>query len=289
MTPSVPLLVASSVRYGYPACPDFLGPIDLAIHAGDCWAIVGPNGAGKSTLVRLLAGLRRPAAGSIELHGRRLGSLTPQERARRIAFLPQSACGALTDVQLTAHELVLMGRYPHRRIGLFESPEDWRIADEAMRITDVYGYRDRRLSTLSGGEAQRVHLAAALAQQPELLILDEPTTGLDLKHQIDLFEILRDQVSGCGPDAGLRKLSAWMVVTHDVNLAARYATHVLLLHEGRAIASGPPQAVLRPSVLENVYGVRLHSLADAEGHPWLVPFVVQASRLHGAAGTAPPP
>lgn len=256
------LMVLRLVRYGFAGRADFLGPISLRIGRGECWAIVGPNGAGKSTLLRLLAGLLKPRSGEIEFEGKPLGRLTARDRARRIAFLPQQMSG---DLDFRVDDLVLMGRYPHRSLALFESAEDHRIAEQAMARTQTLAFADRLITTLSGGEAQRVHLAAALAQQPALLLLDEPTASLDLQHQLAVFDILRGQAVGGGPTV--------VVVTHDVNLAARFCTHVLLLNDGKAVASGPPGDVLTPAVLEPVYGVTLTALAfpNDPARRWLVP------------------
>ena len=262
MSHSPPILTLRLVRFGYSDRSDFLGPVSLRIGRGECWAIVGPNGAGKSTLLRLMASLLKPRSGDIEFVATSLAHLRPRDRAKRIAFLPQQAHG---DLDFRVGEYVLMGRYPHRSFGLFESAEDHRFADEAMSRTQTTEFADRPLATLSGGEAQRVHLAAAFAQQPELLLLDEPTASLDLQHQLAVFSILRDQAMGGGPTV--------VVVTHDVNLAAAFCSRVLLLHDGKAVANGPPEIVLTPGVLEPVYGVRLGmlSLPDDPARSWLVP------------------
>jgi iron complex transport system ATP-binding protein len=249
------------VRFGYANRPDFLGPISWFIARGQCVAIVGPNGAGKSTLIRLIAGLLTSREGDLKFQGRSLSSMSSRDRARHIGFLPQRTPESL---DFTVRDVVLMGRYPHRSMGLFESAGDHRIADEAMRRTGVIEFADRSIDTLSGGEAQRVHLAAVLAQQTDLLLLDEPTASLDIKHQFDVFEILRDFLKPDGP--------AVVVVTHDVNLAAMFCSHVLLLHEGRPVAAGTPQEVLTANRLRAVYEVELAALPLSDSpHQWLVP------------------
>jgi len=256
------MLSLREVRFGFPTRPDFLGPISLSVEAGQCWAIVGPNGAGKSTLLRLMAGLHRPHGGEIEVLGAPLRELSARRRAQLLAFLPQRTP---VDTDFRARDVVLLGRYPHRSMGLFESTEDYRVAEQMMALTETLPYADRRIATLSGGEAQRVHLAAALAQEPCVLLLDEPTASLDLQHQLAIFRILRDWASRDG--------LAVVVVSHDVNLAARFCTHVLLLNDGRAVAQGPSATVLTPSVLQPVYGVKLVTLAvpDHPDHYWIVP------------------
>jgi ABC-type cobalamin/Fe3+-siderophores transport system ATPase subunit len=256
-----PILSASGVTFGFAERPDFLQPIDLEIGAGQCWGIIGPNGAGKSTLLRLLAGLLRPAAGAVRLEGLPFQEVPLRQRARRIAFLPQHVPN---DLSSTAREIVLMGRFPHRRFGLFESADDMRIADRALAAMGVTEFADRPLATLSGGEAQRVHIAAVIAQEAAVLLLDEPTASLDLYHQLSIFTTLGDLAERSG--------DAVVVVTHDINLAARFCSHVLLLHDGRPVATGPPGKVLRPDVLQSVYDVELATVSsDRMPCPWIVP------------------
>lgn len=269
MHPDEGELALRDVRFGYPRRPEFLGPISFSVRAGEFWAIIGPNGAGKSTLLRLIAGLTAPLAGEVAWRGAPLTRLAPRERAKSIAFVPQRAP---SDLDATVRDVVLMGRFPHRSLGLFESAQDHRIAEGAMATTQTCSFADRALSTLSGGEAQRVHLAAAIAQEPQLLLLDEPTASLDLEHQLAIFSILQDRTREDG-------LSV-VVVTHDVNLAARFCTHVLLLDDGKTVAMGPPREVVTPGVLEPVYGVRLASVEvpGRVGTAWIVPINGSISR-----------
>ncbi|HVP09617.1 MAG TPA: ABC transporter ATP-binding protein [Phycisphaerae bacterium] len=263
-----PILSASGVTYGFARRPDFLQPVDLDIGARQCWGIIGPNGAGKSTLLRLLAGLLTPASGTMRLEGAPFREVPTRQRARRIAFLPQNMPG---DLPSTAREIVLMGRFPHRRFGLFESAEDMRIADRALAAMGATAFADRPMSTLSGGEAQRVHIAAIIAQEPAVLLLDEPTASLDLYHQLSIFTLLGDLTARSGV--------AVVVVTHDVNLAARFCSRVLLLDDGRPVAKGAPAEVLRPEVLQTAYDVELTTIASGlTPCPWIVPL---RARPHG--------
>ena len=259
-TSSAPLLEVRDVKFGYRDRPSVLDGISFSVEPGQLWTIVGPNGAGKSTLLRLMAALLRAQSGEVLYRGRPLYALSARERARRIAFLPQRVPLA---GDLSAREVVLMGRYPHRTMGLFESAHDLDIAERAMVRTEVSQFADRLAGTLSGGEAQRVHLAAVLAQEPELLLLDEPTASLDIKHQLAVFEILR---AVCMPDG-----PAVIVVTHDVNLVTMYGSHVLLLHRGRLVAAGPPLEVLTPTRLREVYEVELVTLRGDGGVRLLAP------------------
>jgi len=269
------VLSAVDVTFGFPRRSDFLGPIRLDLRAGQCWGIIGPNGAGKSTLLRLLVGLLTPRSGDIRLEGRAVGDVPLRQRAQRIAYLPQHLPG---DLAMTAREIVLMGRFPHRRFGLFESADDARVAGQAMATTGTLAFADRPISSLSGGEAQRVHVAAAIAQQPAVLLLDEPTAALDLYHQLSIFAILRRLVE--------RDSLAVAVVTHDINLAGRFCSQVLLLDDGKPVAAGPPEMVLRAEILEPVYRVKLAALTTEHARgAWMVPLTPHGD---GEPGDAPP-
>jgi iron complex transport system ATP-binding protein len=193
--------------------------------------------------------------------------LSPRQRSQQIAYLPQRAPD---DVDLSVEEVVLLGRYPFRSFGLFESAEDYRVARHAMAITETHVFADRTLATLSGGELQRVHLAAALAQEPQLLLLDEPTASLDIQHQLAVFRILRERA--------LRERLAVVAVTHDVNLATQFCTEALLLHDGKAVAAGPISEVLTPQRLTPVYGVEFVGVcvSDDPVRRWVVPIDAHA-------------
>jgi len=208
-----------------------------------------------------MAGLAMPQSGDITWLGRSLSHTSARDRAASIAFLPQRTP---SELDLRVADVVLMGRFPHRSFGLFESADDHCVAERAMMTTKVTLFADRWLATLSGGEAQRVHLAAALAQEPRLLLLDEPTASLDLEHQLAIFSILRERARTDG--------LAVVIVTHDVNFAARYCDQVLLLSDGKVVACGPPSEVVTPGVLEPVYGVGLAQapLPSGDGY-WIVP------------------
>jgi iron complex transport system ATP-binding protein len=261
MSDAKAILQADGLAFGYPGQEEFLGPLDLRLAAGHLWGVIGPNGAGKSTLLRLCVGLLKPTGGEVLLEGRRIAQMPAPDRARRAAFLPQRP-EALPWA--TAREIVLLGRFPYRRYRLFESSEDVRIAEEALRQTEMLELADRRLGTLSGGEAQRVHLAAALAQQPRLLVLDEPTSALDPYHQLHIVTILASLVATQG--------LAIVLATHDLNLAGQFCDRLLLLSEGQVARHGRPDEVLDPAVLESVYRMRFRTVAGADGGPrWVLP------------------
>lgn len=264
--PGQAIIGADAVTFGFEGRPHFLGPVTMQIAPGQCWGIVGPNGAGKSTLLRLLAGIVMPKSGVISLDDVPLRETDDRARARRISFLPQNPT---REIGLTARQVVLMGRYPHRPFGLFESAEDFAIADASLTATETTEFAERSLATLSGGEAQRVHVAAALAQRPAVLMLDEPTSALDLYHQLAIFSMVRRLVDGEG--------LACVVVTHDLNLAARYCTHVMLLDSGKVAAQGSPSDVLTPEQLEPVYRVKLERVKHASGSAaWIMPVGLSA-------------
>ncbi len=264
------------VRFGYRPDRLFLGPISLAIRKGRMLAVVGPNGAGKSTLLRLLAGLTQPNSGSIRFQNTPLESMSPRDRARHITFLPQKP---IAPPSTSASEIVSLGRHPHRRFGLFESPSDKITIERSMNQTFTNPFASRRMDTLSGGEAQRVHIAAALAQEPEMLILDEPTAELDLRYQLQIFDLLRDLTTS--------KNLATVVVTHDLNLARRFADDALLLSAGHVAANGSVDSVLVPDTLELVYGVGFKT-TECENQTWLLaqtPNVAGSSTIIDDGGT----
>lgn len=206
-------------------------------------AVAGPNGAGKSTLLGIMAGLRPAYTGSCLYDGVEVRKWSRREFARRVAFLPQML---RLEFPFTAEQVALMGRTPYAG-GWFESPEDHAAVERAMGITDTVAFRSRDFRSLSGGERQRVVLASALAQEPRVLLLDEPTTFLDLKHQLSMYRILAELGRG-----GMLVVS----VTHDLNLALQFADRVLVLNEGRVAGDGTPREVLNPELIGRVFGVR---------------------------------
>lgn len=238
--------------------------VTLSIAGGGCTALLGPNGAGKSTLLRLLLGTLEPDSGHVEYAGRPLGEWTRTELAKRVGVLPQ---GEETAFPMTVRDCVAMGRYPHLGPWRREGPEDLAAIEQAMLQADVLELADRPLQGISGGERQRARLARALAQGPEAFALDEPTAALDVRHEMAIFELLR-QLSGRG--------STVLLATHNINLAARYADTLVLLHEGGIAAAGSPAEVLRRDLLESVYGwpmdvVPLAGHGPDAGTPQVVP------------------
>jgi iron complex transport system ATP-binding protein len=241
------------MRYG---AAEVLAGVDLRMEAGALTAVVGPNGAGKSTLLGIMAGLREGYAGECRYGGVEVGRWKRREFARRVSFVPQAT---RVEFPFTAEEVALMGRAPHAA-GLLESARDRDAVYDAMHSTDTLHLRARDFRSLSGGEQQRVILAAALAQSPAALLLDEPTTYLDLRHQVSLYRILR----------GLCERGVLVVaVTHDLNLAAAYAGRVVVLNGGRVVADGPPAEAFRSERLREVFDVPAELLRAPDGRHWI--------------------
>lgn len=241
-------------RYGERRAVD---GVDLEIRPAEMLGIVGPNGAGKSTLMGVLAGVRSPYEGACLFDGRQIVEWNRRALARRVAFIPQSL---RLEFPFTAEQVVFMGRTPHCR-GLFETAADRAAVERALELTDAAQFAERPFGELSGGERQRVVLASALAQEPEALLLDEPTTFLDLKHQLALYGLLRNLA---------RQGKAVVAVTHDLNLAATYSDRLVVMACGQKVADGPPSEVLRAEMVRRVFGAEVEVIQTASGRPWAV-------------------
>ncbi|MDG9688978.1 ABC transporter ATP-binding protein [Streptomyces sp. DH17] len=227
-----------------------LDGVDLSPRPGAMTGLLGPNGSGKSTLLRLLAGVLAPASGVVTLDGRPLDRIGRRDVARRVAVVEQQAD---TQVELTVLDVVRLGRIPHRRAWAPASAADEEAVAEAMARTGLTGQADRLWHTLSGGERQRVQIARALAQGPRELLLDEPTNHLDIQHQLDVLALV----------AALPTTS--VVALHDLNLAAMYCDHLVVLSEGRVVATGGPAEVLTADLVAEVYGVRAEVTGTGPG------------------------
>lgn len=221
-----------------------LDGVDLRARRGQFVGLIGPNGAGKSTLLRAISSVLKIEQGAISLEGEDLRTLGAKRIASTLALVPQIA--PYTQ-GFTTFELVLMGRYPHLGRLQVEGEDDDRIAGEAMRLTETDRFAERTLDTLSGGERQRVFIARALAQEPRVLLLDEPTSNLDILHQLKIMTLVRRLV-----DDGLTAVAA----IHDLNLAARFCDRLVVLAEGRVLAEGIAAEVLTPGTIEDAFGVR---------------------------------
>ncbi|MEU5147193.1 ABC transporter ATP-binding protein [Streptomyces yangpuensis] len=234
--------------------------------------IVGPNACGKSTLLRALSRMLKPSEGRVLLDGQAIGSMPAKKVAKTLGLLPQSS---IAPDGITVADLVSRGRYPHQGLLRQWSPEDERIVNESMASTGVAELADRAVDELSGGQRQRVWIAMALAQQTPLLLLDEPTTYLDIQHQIDVLDLCAELHETQG-----RTLVA---VLHDLNHAARYATHLIAMRGGKVIAEGPPQEVVTAELVEKVFGLRCQVIDDPEtGTPLVIP-AARRSRAQASA------
>jgi len=238
---------ARNVTVGYTAGAPVIRDVSLAAAKGELLAIVGPNGAGKTTLLRLLNGSLQPWSGSVELQSQRIGEMDRKTIARQVAFAGQDVT---LPFPFTVTEVVLMGRSPHLGPMAFENEKDLSVATDAMARFDLLPFAHRFVQELSGGERKRVFLARALAQEPSVMLLDEPTAFLDLKHVAETFSILRELRHSRGLTV--------IVSLHDLNSAALHADEVLLLKQGTVLGYGTPEKVFTQETLERVYEAEVY-------------------------------
>jgi iron complex transport system ATP-binding protein len=262
--PAAPTITLEAIRAAYGrntvVGPD--APIDLALGPGRCTVILGPNGSGKSTLLRVAAGLHRPAAGRVLLDGKPLDAQPRRALARTLAVVPQSP---LSPPGATVREIVAMGRQPHLPWHAALRADDRAIIDAALDRCEITHLAHRDLARLSGGERQRAWIAAAVAQQPRALLLDEPISALDVRHQLEVLRLVRDLAD--------TEHATVVIVLHDINLAARLGDRLIAMREGQIIADGTPHEVMTPETLHAIYGVRAEIDTDPEtNRPWARPY-----------------
>jgi len=228
-----------------------LHDISIEIHPGDFCGVIGPNGSGKSTLLKTLTGIISPFSGGVRLYGKDITELSPREVARKIAVIPQEVSFVFP---FTAREVVAMGRHPH--IGRFgrESGVDEEVIERSMTDTDTRRLGERYIDELSGGERQRVVIARALCQQPEALLLDEPTSHLDINHQVEIFELLTE--------LNRKRKLAVFVISHDLNVCAEYCRELIIIKEGRIYRRGTAREILTPETVREVYGAEVSVLSN---------------------------
>ncbi|MFI1829664.1 ABC transporter ATP-binding protein [Streptomyces sp. NPDC020412] len=243
-------LVAKDLDVGHAGRP-VLTQVGLELRPGGITVLVGPNGCGKSTLLRTVAGLLPPMRGEVSVDGAPLASFSRRTLSQRLAFLPQSSH---SPAGVTVRELVRHGRYAHRGALARHTPEDTEAIDWALTVTDAAPLVERRLDELSGGERQRAWLAMVLAQRAGVLLLDEPTTYLDMRHQFEVLDVVRrlarEHDIACG------------VVLHDLMQAAAYADDVVVVADGGIAAAGTPEEVLTPEVIHRAFGLRVNVVRD---------------------------
>lgn len=254
------MLQLTNVTYRYPGTArDALVGVSLSVGPGEFHAVLGPNGSGKTTLVRIALGALTPLGGRADVNGVPASRWPRQDLARLVGVVPQREDNLFPQ---RVRETVLLGRYPHLTLWGRERAEDHDAVDRALAACDVLHLADRWLWTLSGGEYQRVRIARALAQEPKLLVLDEPAVSLDLKHEMGLFELVLGLVHAQGLGV--------LMITHDLNLAARFADSLLLLEGGRPVASGAPGEVLTQQTVETVFSWPV-AMQTIDGRPQMIP------------------
>jgi iron complex transport system ATP-binding protein len=257
-------LVTERLTLGYRRDRPVVHELDLSIPTGAVTAIIGANGCGKSTVLRALARLLAPQAGTVLLDGQDLHRLPTRDVARRLGLLPQ---GPVAPDGITVADLVRRGRTPHTSVFRQWSAADQAAVDRALTTTGMTALAEEQVDSLSGGQRQRAWLALTVAQDTSLLLLDEPTTYLDMAHQLDVLELVRDLHRGG---------RTVVMVLHDVNQAARYCDHLIAMRDGHVVAQGAPTDVLTPALVADVFGVRCRVLTDPDSAS---PLIVPVARL----------
>ncbi len=252
-------LVARGLSVGYGGAP-ILQNIDFTVPSGAMTVLVGPNGCGKSTLLKTLARILTPTRGEVRLDGQPIRAIPTRDVARRLALLPQ---GPVAPEGLTVRELVAQGRYPHQSFMRQWSAADVRAVEHALDLTALQALAERPVQSLSGGQRQRAWIAMVLAQETDLILLDEPTTFLDLKVQVDVMSCL----------AGIARAGRTLVVVlHELNIAAAFADHLVMMRAGRIVAEGAPGEVMTPDTLRAVFDLDARVIADpGTGRPVCIP------------------
>lgn len=253
-------LHCDKITVGYAGAP-VLNDVDLTIPDGKITALIGANGSGKSTLLRTLARVIRPSSGTVYLDGKSIGTMAARTVAQLLALMPQSP---VSPDGLTVRQLCRFGRHPHKGILSRPSPHDEEIVEQALASTGLLDLAERELDRLSGGQRQRAWIAMALAQETPFLLLDEPTTYLDIAHQLEILDLLRK----LNRDQG----RTIVMVVHDLNHAAQYADHVVAVANGVILATGSPSTLLTPALIKAVFGVEALVIPHpADGTPLCLP------------------
>ena len=255
------IISAENITCTYPGLKrSIIDRMSFTINKGDFAALIGPNGAGKTTVFRVLSGYLRATSGKIRIKDKDIMELSHAERAENMAVVPQNVFSPLS---YTVRQIVEMGRVS--RLSKFSAPsrKDKEAISNAIEVMDVDSYSETPFNNLSGGEKQRVMLAMALAQEPEILLLDEPTSHLDIGHSTQLMKILSELNRE-------RRLTI-LLISHDINIAARYASRIILMKSGRIIRDGGVRSVLEPSLIESAYDCKVKILDDGDGGRFILP------------------
>lgn len=250
-------LAISDLSFGYNGSAT-LEDVFLEVGTGEMVSLVGPNGAGKSTLIKCIDRILKPQKGTMLIDGKEASRMASKDYSRMMGYVPQST----TEVfPYTVFDIVLMGRRPH--IGWRVSRRDVRVVARTLKFMGIEEFAGRYFDELSGGEKQKIAMARAIVQEPEILLLDEPTSNLDIKHQLEVMRTVRLLVQKGG-------ISAIMAM-HDLNLASRFSDKIVMLKDGRVFETGRPESVLIPENIEKVYGVRAEVIRDSKGRPYVMP------------------
>ncbi|HET6429427.1 MAG TPA: ABC transporter ATP-binding protein [Phycisphaerae bacterium] len=260
MSDAAHCLSVEGLSFAYGDGKRVLDGIALTARTGQLVCLLGPNGSGKTTALRCMLGLLKPGGGKVQLDGRAVADYTRRQLARVMAYVPQFPTSAFA---FDCRQIVMMGRFARMGSLGLSGEADRQVVRQAMVMTETTGFAERTLEELSGGEAQRVMIARALAQQPEVLLLDEPTSHLDVRHQMGIYRMM------------VRLAHDWpmavVCVSHDVNMAARFADRLVLLRDGRVVAAGTPAEVIRADVLRETYSIEVTLIQTGAGVPLVVP------------------
>jgi iron complex transport system ATP-binding protein len=255
------ILYSQGVSYYYRGKIQALADVDFSVAKGDFVSILGPNGSGKSTLLGVMSGVLKPASGIVKLGEKNIGEMDRKSIARKIAYVPQNI---QVDFPFSCREIVLMGRFPHLSGLGIEKTVDKEAAERAIEQTGISHLADRMIHQLSGGERQRVFIAQAIAAEPEILMLDEPVSALDIKYKIQIMDLLKK--------LNEEKNITIIAILHDLNLATSYASSILLLKKGRVYKSGSPAEAVRVDFIRDVFDIEVDILNNPEtGESFIVP------------------
>ena len=252
------LLEVENLWSGYQK-KDILRGINLTIRKGEFWGLIGPNGSGKTTLLRSISKILIPRKGRVLYQGRDIARISAKQLAQKIAVVPQLS---IFYFSFSVEDFVLLGRIPYLPRFYLERRQDYLAAEEAMKFTGTLPFREKRINELSEGEKQRVIIARSLAQRPELLLLDEPAAHLDIRYQLDAFNLLKR--------LNEKRRVTIILISHDLNLASQYASKLILLNKGRIFAEGKPREVINERNIQEVYKVRVKVTQDEWENPTIL-------------------